>query len=121
MVKQVEWYEVFDITSKEVHDGFEQERVLLGRYSTEWNGLARMEKWAREKGIDSEKNIYVRKDFIPWHDPEEGSSFSCRFEKVTVIGIFYDLCDRQVSYDENWAYATYTLMVKEKIQLDTDI
>ena len=118
MAKEVVWYEVYDITSNGLNDPKLnyfiddfcelKKSELLGRYSTKENAVARLRKWAEQKGICFEDNVFTKADYT--------------LTKIEVcVGIFYSLDDIPLKYTDDWAYGSQSVAIQKVMLLDEDV
>ena len=124
MAKEFSWYEAIDVTSRGLKepkanlwldDFCSTECSLIGKYSTEENGVKRLKKWAEDKGIDFEGHSSVMMNGFYW---DEGIDESYM---VTIVGLFYDYHDNEVTVGDHFGYATYAILIKKTMVLDEDI
>lgn len=124
MAKEIAWYEVIDVTSRGLKepeanlwldDFCQSESELIGKYSTEENGIKRLKKWAEDKGIDYDEHFLVQMNHFYW---DEGIDLD---HLITIVGLFYDYHDNEVTADDDFNYATYAILIKKTMVLDEDI
>lgn len=126
MTKELEWYEVFDCTTRATCDGrTDVDKVLLGRYSTEQKGTERLRTWAENKGIDyddhMENHNYPTIGIpIEYDEVEDSIKNELTFEKITVVGMFFDINDEPTTFGGDWVYASYAILRREILELDKD-
>ena len=117
MENKFTWYEVFDETSNGLRypendywldDYCESKGSMIGRYSTMEKAIARLKKWAEEKGIPFEENVH-----------EEENPFSK--SPIVHAGIYYSINDEPVKYTDHWAYASEAIIIERCMELDHDI
>ena len=124
MAKEICWYEAIDVTSRGLKepkqnlwldDFCSTECELIGKYSSEENGIKRLKKWAEDKGIHFDEHFSVRRNHFYW---DEGADVS---NLVMIVGLFYDLHDNEVTIDDDYDYATFAVLIKKTMKLDEDI
>jgi hypothetical protein len=81
---------------------------LLGRYRKFSDALVLAEDYINSLGIQAE--TYTPKEKI-----DKDATIEC------VIGIFYDVTDKQVGYMDDWDYGRFVSIIKKEIEVDIDL
>lgn len=130
MATELVWYEVIDLTSygmKYPKDWFyrcgHKQKCWdnsvcesLGQYSCKAKAIARLYKWANDKGLDAQKSINYDESYPSYYENDLSITCYCLME----LGKWYDINDNLTTKREDQVYGIAAMVVKKVLELDRD-
>ena len=83
----------------------------LGFFSTKEKAENKLKEWCSNKGIFFNANYYsLNQKFL--------TKFDDIVALISVAGMFFDVDDKPVSYEDKWDYASYAAVTEKELILD---